>query len=180
MSNDNKAKFMESSSSHITNLNRALKIIKLDIMADFVHIDQAGITIVTNKVVSSLDLQTINKYVKNVNHINSDSVDILYLPQSKFYLKIISILYLVENTNTPIPSDIVEEIVKSNHIFNNIAVALKLCIIKVFPKSNIWDVQSDTNAKELINRCFNIGNHIATIQDTNMNLEVLQCKNCWK
>jgi len=56
MSNDNKAKFMESSSSHITNLNRALKIIKLDIMADFVHIDQAGITIVTNKVVSSLDL----------------------------------------------------------------------------------------------------------------------------
>jgi len=56
MSNDNKTKFMESSSSHITNLNRALKIIKLDIIADFVHIDQAGITIVTNKVVSSLDL----------------------------------------------------------------------------------------------------------------------------
>jgi len=86
----------------------------------------------------------------------------------------------VEYNNTPIPSDIVEEIIKNNHIFNNIAVALKLCIIKVFPKSNIWDVQSDTNAKELINRCFNIGNHIATIQGTNMNPEVPQCKNCWK
>jgi len=36
MSNDNKLKFLTSSNSHITNLNRALKNIKLDIMADFV------------------------------------------------------------------------------------------------------------------------------------------------
>ena len=56
MSNDNKAKFMESSSSHITNLNRTLKNIKLDILADFVCIDQAGITIITNKVTSFLGL----------------------------------------------------------------------------------------------------------------------------
>ena len=56
MNNDNKAKFMESSSSHITNLNRALKNIKSDILADFVYMDQAGITIITNKVVSFLSL----------------------------------------------------------------------------------------------------------------------------
>ena len=32
----------------------------------------------------------------------------------------------------------------------------------------------------LINRCFNVERHIATIQGTNMNLGVPQCKNCWK
>jgi len=32
----------------------------------------------------------------------------------------------------------------------------------------------------LINRCFNISQHIAIIRDTNMNPSILQCKNCWK
>ena len=77
---------------------------------------------------------------------------------------------MVENTNTPILLDIVEKIIKSNHIFNNIAVASKSCIIKVSPKSDmaiiwldIWDVQSGSKAKGLINRCFNVENHIITI-----------------
>jgi len=39
-------------------------------MADFVQSDQIDITIVTNKVASPLDLQTLEKYVKNVNLIN--------------------------------------------------------------------------------------------------------------
>jgi len=56
ISNDNKVKFIESSSSYIVNLNRALKNIKLNIIADFVHINQANITIVTNKVMLFLDL----------------------------------------------------------------------------------------------------------------------------
>ena len=38
MNNENKAKFMESSSKHITNLNKVLKNIKLNVMA-IVHID---------------------------------------------------------------------------------------------------------------------------------------------
>ena len=32
----------------------------------------------------------------------------------------------------------------------------------------------------LINRCFNIGNHIATIRGANMNPGVPLCRNCWK
>ena len=36
MSNNNKAKFIESFSVYITNLNRALKNIKLEIIADFI------------------------------------------------------------------------------------------------------------------------------------------------
>jgi len=53
--NDNKAKFMASSSEHIANLNRILKNIKSDVMADFTHMDQMGIIIVTNKVASPSD-----------------------------------------------------------------------------------------------------------------------------
>ena len=80
MSNNNKAKFIECSSSHITNLNKALNNIKSDILIDFFYINQVGITIVTNKVASSLNLQTIEKYVKNTNHIDFDKVNISYLP----------------------------------------------------------------------------------------------------
>ena len=60
-------------------------------------------------------------------------------------------------------------------------------VIKVSPKSDmsivwidIWNVQSGSNAKMLINRCFNVGRYIVTIQEANMNPGVLQCKNCWK
>ena len=78
-------------------------------------------------------------------------------------------------------------ILKQNHIFDNISLASKPRVIKVSPKSDmsiiwldIWDVQSSSNAKMLINRCFNVGNYITTIRGANMNPGVLQCKNCWK
>ena len=45
---------------------------------------------------------------------------------------------------------------------------------------DIWDVQSGSKAKSLINRCFNVGRFIATIQEANMNPGVPQCKNCWR
>jgi len=139
-------------------------------MADFVYMDQAGIIIVTNKVASPLDLQTIKKYVKNLNNINAEKVKVPHLPQLKLYLKIIDIFYLLENTNTPILVDVVKSIIKSNYIFNNIVIVLRLCIIKVSPKSDmmiiwldIWNVQSSSNARDLINRCFNIGSYITMI-----------------
>ena len=43
---------------------------------------------------------------------------------------------------------------------------------------DIWDVQSGSNTKMLINRCFNVSNYIATIQGANMNPSVPHCKNC--
>ena len=77
MSDDNKNKFIETSSAYITNINRTLNNIKSKVMADFVCIDQVGITIMTNKVASSLDLQIIEKYVKNTNLIDLDNFDTL-------------------------------------------------------------------------------------------------------
>ena len=43
---------------------------------------------------------------------------------------------------------------------------------------NIWDVQSDSRAKTLINQCFNIEKYIVTVRGANMNHGVPQCKNC--
>jgi len=88
--------------------------------------DQHSIVITMNKVASSLNLQTIEKYVKNLEHIDSEDIESSCLPQSKSYLKIIGIPYLMENTNTPINSSFVESILKSNHIFNNVSIDLKL------------------------------------------------------
>jgi len=92
------------------------------------------------------------------------------LPQLKLYLKIISITYFLEDTNLSITADIVEKIIKDNHIFNNVVLVLKLRVIKALLKSNmfiiwfnIWDVQSGSRAKGLVNRCFNMSNYIATI-----------------
>ena len=70
----------------------------------------------------------------------------------------------------------VENIIKKNHIFNNIVLALKPQIIKVFPKSDmaiiwidIWNIQSNSKAKGLINRCFNVRSYITTVRNTNIN-----------
>ena len=123
ISNENQTKFMEASSAHITNLNRALKNIRSKVMADFVQSKQA--VIVTNKVVTTLDLQTIKRYVKNSNYINAEKVEVPQLSKFKLYLKIIGILYLMENTNTPILANIVKSIIRSNHIFNNIVITLR-------------------------------------------------------
>jgi len=37
---------------------------------------------------------------------------------------------------------------------------------------DVWDTQSGKNGKMLINRCFNIGRHIATIYGVNINLDI--------
>ena len=79
ISNNNKINFMNESSAHVLNMNRVLKNIKSDIAVDFICSDVAGIVAVTTKVVSSSDLQTIKQYIKDVNHINFNKVELLRL-----------------------------------------------------------------------------------------------------
>ena len=105
----NKFSFMKESSAHVANINRTLKNVKLEIMADFICSDNRGIIITTNKIVSMLDLQTIERYIKNVNNIKSYYIKALRLLQSKSYLKIIGISYLLEDSNTLISSDVVKK-----------------------------------------------------------------------
>jgi len=137
ISNNNKTKFIEESSNHVTNINRLLQSIKSDIKVNFICLEYLEVIIVTNKVVSPLDFQMIEKYIKNANHIIVDSVEVSCLPQSKSYLKMIGIFYFKENTNTPIIANVIKDILKKNHIFNNTLLVSKLQVIKVFPKSNI-------------------------------------------
>jgi len=187
MNSDNIKKFMSKSSNHVSNLNRVLKNIKSDIMVNFIHLDPLGIMIITSKVASKSDLQSIKNYVKFTNSIDSNDVKVPHLPQSKSYLKIIGILYFQEVSLSPITPKLVKDIIKQNQIFDNVILVSKPCVIKAFPKSymtivwlDIWDVQSGSKTKGLINRCFNVGNNIITIKGENINPGILQCKNCLK
>jgi len=165
MDNNNISNFMSSSGEHIFNINRALKDIKSNILAYFVHNDHQGLIITTNKVASPSDLSVIENYIKNVNAIESEDIMASHLPQSKFYLKIIGILYILENTNVLINSSIVKSIIKSTHIFNNALLVSKLQVIKASLKLDmviiwidIWNIQSGTKAKSLTNRTAGNGN----------------------
>ena len=187
MSQSNSSKFMVLSCKHIVNINRALKDIKSDTMANFIHVDHQSLTITTNKVASLSNLSIIEKYIKNIDVIESDNIMVLILSQLKSHLKILGIPYLIKDTNVPITSDVAKRIIKSTYIFNNVILTSKPRVIKVSPKSdmvviwiNIWDSQSRAKAKGLINRYFNVGSYITTIHGTNMNPGISQCKNCWK
>ena len=188
MSKENINSFIKNSSLHITSMNRQFWNAKSEILVDYIRAELLSITIVTNKVAQSSDLMLIDQYIKNSNDVNALQVEEPRLPKSKSYLKIIGILYYPHNNSQEcLTSNDIETILKQNQIFDNISLASKPRVIKVSPKSdmsivwiNIWDVQSRTNAKMLINRCFNIGEYIATIQGVNMNPGVPQCKNRWK
>ena len=188
MSSGNISAFMKNSSLHVANINRELKNSKSDILVDYIRYDSTGILITTNAVGRQSDLSIIDHYIKNSNDVNALQVENSRLPMSKSYLKIIGIPYFpLTNSSEKLTSTDVETVLKQNHIFDNISLASKPRVIKVSPKSDmaiiwidIWDVQSGKNAKMLINRCFNVGNYIATIRGASMNPGVPQCKNCWK
>ena len=76
----------------------------------------------------------IKQYIKNISSIEVDKVEASRLPQSKSYLKILGISYLCKNSNTPISANVVEKIIKDNHIFNNIVIASRPRVIKISPK----------------------------------------------
>ena len=181
MSNDNNMKFMKNSSMHVANINRVLRNVKSKVLMDFIWSDSLDIAAVTNKVSLQSDLQIIKQYIKNSDNINTLQVEVPYLSQSKSYLKIIDISYFPHSNNQDcLTSSDMESIIKQNQIFNNITLTSKLQVIKVLPKLdmsiiwiNIWNVQSRSRAKELINQCFNIERYIVTIRRANMNSGVL-------
>ena len=79
----NARNLIKDSSLHMSNINRALKNIKLEIMADFICSENRRVVIITNKVAGTLNLQTIERYVKNISNIEVNQVKASRLPQSK-------------------------------------------------------------------------------------------------
>ena len=74
MVKDNINKFMNNSSIHVTNLNQNLRNTKSEILVDFIQLDPLGIIVVTNKVLLNSDLIIIEKYIKNLENIDSTQV----------------------------------------------------------------------------------------------------------
>ena len=66
---------INSATQHIANINKCLKSIKSDIFADFIHVSNNEVTIMMNKLANVSDLTTIEKYIKHINNINSDSIE---------------------------------------------------------------------------------------------------------
>ena len=141
---ENIIKFIKESSLYISNINRILKNVKLDVLVDFIHSNQLDIMVVTSKVVFLSDLQLIKNYIKNIKNINALAVDVPCLSQSKSYLKIIGILYyLQDNPQKYLLSNDDKEIIKQNPIFDNIILTFKPWVIKILPKSDISIVWVD-------------------------------------
>jgi len=150
---------MAKSNKHIPNINRLLENIKYNVLANFIYTDNKEIVITTNKVATNLDLKVIENYIKNIDEVDMNNIINSRFLQSKSYLKILDILYFVEDTNLSITLDIVERILQSTHIFNDIVLTFYLCVIKASLKSNIavvwidiWNSQNSSKMKNLINK----------------------------
>lgn len=68
-------------------------------VVNFIRQDNKDAIVTTNKVAAISNLNIVKKYMKNLNNVNSSDVMNPKLPQSKSYLKILGILYLVEDIN---------------------------------------------------------------------------------
>jgi len=177
---------MGEANAHIFQINMLLKSIKSSTGAEFIRPCPGGVSINTNSVPNTSDLNTIERYLKSINGAGNDEVLAPRLPQSKSYLKITGIPYIQPNGNK-LTSDDIMTTMKQLELFEPVNLAAKPRIIKASPKSDmaiiwfdIWDSQNSSKAKLLINHSFNFSRYIATIRATNMNPGVPQCHNCWK
>jgi len=85
---------MGEANAHIFQINMLLKSIKSMTRAEFICPCPGGVSINTNSVPNTSDLNTIERYLKLINGTGNDEVLAPRLPQSKSYLKITSIPYI--------------------------------------------------------------------------------------
>ena len=137
MSMNNAERIIIQTNAHIANINKAFKEVKSDISANYICSNNREIIITTNKVAASLDLNIVEKYMKELNNVDLNNVISPRLLQLKSYLKILSVPYFIEDTNLPITSNIIKRVIKSIHIFDNMVLALYSYIIKASLKSDI-------------------------------------------
>jgi len=139
MTKTNAELIVNSAHIHISNVNKCLRNSKSDIFADFIQYNVNEIIITMNKPTSDLDLSTIEKYLKNIQNINPDSIESPHLPKFKSYMKIIGLLY--SSKLGVMSPDIIEGVLKNLHLFKDATLASKLQVIKASPKSDkavVW------------------------------------------
>jgi len=80
MSTNNSERVIAQASNHISNINRLLKGVKSRIFTDYIQSGNKGIVIITNKVVAFSNLKIVEKYIKELNNVNSNDIISLRLP----------------------------------------------------------------------------------------------------
>jgi len=88
------------------------------------------------------DLNVVEKYIKDLNDVDSSNI-ISRLHQSKSYLKILDLLYYVEKTSFLITVDIVEKVIQTTYLFNDVVLVSYLHTIKAFFKSDMAIIRID-------------------------------------
>ena len=74
MSTDNANKLIVNSSGHVMNFNCALRRTKSDLSIDFIHVDNWGLIVTSNRVTFSSEISIVSNYIKNCNNINSSDI----------------------------------------------------------------------------------------------------------
>ena len=74
MCNDSMSNFMKSLDEYMTNINQALKGVKLDNFVDFIHSNYQGLIVNSNKVTLPSDFLVVEIYIKNLNSMNIKNI----------------------------------------------------------------------------------------------------------
>jgi len=85
---------MGEANTHIFQINMLLKNIKSAMRAKFICPCSVGVSINTNSVPNTSNLNTIERYLKSINGVSNDKILVPRLSQSKSYLKITGIPYI--------------------------------------------------------------------------------------
>jgi len=134
ISTNNSEAIITQANAYIANINKLLKNVKYNVSANYICSNNKRIVITTNKAVASSNLNIVERYIKELDNIDSNNVMSSYLPQSKSYLKVLEVPYFLKNINLPIISNMIEIIIKEAYIFNNIVLVSCPHVIKAFPK----------------------------------------------
>ena len=127
---------MGEANTHIFQINMLLKNIKSTTRAEFIRPCPGGVSINTNSVPNTSDLNTIERYLKSIDGAGNGEVLAPRLPQSKSYLKITGIPYIQPNGNKLTGDDIITTM-KHLELFEPMNFAVKPRVIKASPKSNM-------------------------------------------
>jgi len=91
ISEDNSNTLFQSADMHINIMNRQLLNAKSGISINCICPSWNGITLTTNKVARASDFIVMEKYLKNLENINSNNNLVPCLLQSKSFLKILGV-----------------------------------------------------------------------------------------
>ena len=130
MSSKNTMKFMKNSSLYVTNINKLLRNVKLEVLVKFIQLDQMVIIVITSKVVLQLDLLIIENYIKDMDNIDSLSIEVSWLLQSKSYLKIIGIPYFSHDKS--------QECLSSSNIVTNFIQLVSPQLVDQFSQTKLY------------------------------------------